>query len=243
MITNYYEILGVDKTATADSIKSAFREKARKHHPDMHNNSAASTILFRVIFNAYSVLKDESSRRNYDVYLERSSVFGRNNHAYERRGDNVLNRTLPDPSDALSLAFEHLNYLLWEIEDILRVIRNVDTNAEKPMVEDDLIEILTRIDEQVLTVSGFRDYFYTARKMKAPRSDVQFREDRIHRPYVNTQDYFYNIRNRANEFIRRTKPSDVTSIQAKDGKSIIERILDIYNDAIRHIGNSKEFSS
>jgi curved DNA-binding protein CbpA len=240
MITNYYEILGVEKTATADSIKTAFRDKARKHHPDMHNNSVASTILFRIVFSAYSVLRDEASRRSYDVYLERSSVFGRSNRPIERPGVDPQNRMLPDPTDALSLAFDHLNYLLWEIEDILSSLRISESNDKKSTAEGDIIEMLTRIDEQVLTIAGFPDYFYMARKMTAPHANDRFQRDWAHRPFVSAEDYFYNIRNRTNELIRRTQPSDVTSMQEIDGMNIIERLFGIYNDAVRRIGIIRE---
>ena len=76
MKANYYDILRVDRTATQDRIKAAYRDKAHKHHPDVNNNSVESAILFRIIFSAYSVLRDEDPRRSYDEYLERSSVSG-----------------------------------------------------------------------------------------------------------------------------------------------------------------------
>jgi len=53
MKANYYEILGVEKTASREAIKAAFREKARKHHPDVNNNSLESTV--RASSRKYSV--------------------------------------------------------------------------------------------------------------------------------------------------------------------------------------------
>ncbi|HWH06947.1 MAG TPA: molecular chaperone DnaJ [Candidatus Paceibacterota bacterium] len=64
MAKNYYEILGVDKKATNDDIKKAFRKLAQKHHPDKGGDEAT----FKEITEAYSVLGDEKKRREYDNY-------------------------------------------------------------------------------------------------------------------------------------------------------------------------------
>lgn len=64
MTKNYYEILGVEKKATKDDIKKAFRKLAQKHHPDKGGDEAK----FKEITEAYSVLGDEKRRREYDSY-------------------------------------------------------------------------------------------------------------------------------------------------------------------------------
>ncbi len=64
MAKNYYEILGVDKKATKDDVKKAFRTLAQKHHPDKGGDEAK----FKEITEAYSVLGDEKRRREYDSY-------------------------------------------------------------------------------------------------------------------------------------------------------------------------------
>lgn len=65
---DYYETLGVAKTASADEIKSAFRKLARKHHPDMAKarDKAASEEKFKQINEAYEVLSDPEKRSKYD---------------------------------------------------------------------------------------------------------------------------------------------------------------------------------
>ena len=63
---DYYETLGVPRTATPDEIKKAFRQLARIHHPDVAKNKAAGEAKFKEINEAYDVLGDAEKRRKYD---------------------------------------------------------------------------------------------------------------------------------------------------------------------------------
>jgi curved DNA-binding protein len=63
---DYYETLGVPKTAPADAIKSAFRKLARKHHPDVAKDKKAAEEKFKQINEAYEVLSDPEKRKKYD---------------------------------------------------------------------------------------------------------------------------------------------------------------------------------
>ncbi len=66
-MSNYYEILGVSKNATADEIKKAYRTLAFKYHPDRNPGNTAAEEKFKQISAAYDVLGDEAKRRNYDL--------------------------------------------------------------------------------------------------------------------------------------------------------------------------------
>jgi curved DNA-binding protein len=63
---DYYETLGVSKSATGDEIKSAFRKLARKHHPDVAKDKKTAEEKFKQINEAYEVLSDPEKRQKYD---------------------------------------------------------------------------------------------------------------------------------------------------------------------------------
>src|SRR5262245_37729700 len=63
---DYYETLGVPKTATEEEIRSAFRKLARKYHPDVAKDKRVAEEKFKEINEAYEVLGDSAKRKKYD---------------------------------------------------------------------------------------------------------------------------------------------------------------------------------
>lgn len=65
---DYYSILGLDKNASQEDIKKAYRKLARKHHPDVNPNDPAASKKFQQINEANEVLSDPEKRKKYDQY-------------------------------------------------------------------------------------------------------------------------------------------------------------------------------
>ncbi len=65
---DYYEVLGVDKNASADDIKKAYRKLAKQYHPDLNKDNPEAAEKFKEVGEAYAVLSDEEKRSRYDQF-------------------------------------------------------------------------------------------------------------------------------------------------------------------------------
>lgn len=84
---NYYEVLGISKTASADEIKKAYRNLAFKYHPDRNSGDKVAEEKFKEINEAYDVLSDEKKRADYDSFGTSNSHYSGTNNSYNRNND------------------------------------------------------------------------------------------------------------------------------------------------------------
>jgi curved DNA-binding protein len=87
---DYYSILGVSKSASAEEIKKTFRKLALKYHPDRNPGDAAAEEKFKEISEAYEVLSDQEKRKKYDQYGQYwQQASGPTSNPYGNPGANV----------------------------------------------------------------------------------------------------------------------------------------------------------
>ena len=85
---DYYSILGLDKNASADDIKKAYRRLARKYHPDVNPNDPEAHAKFQQINEANEVLSDPEKRKKYDAYGENWQHAEEYEQARQRQAQN-----------------------------------------------------------------------------------------------------------------------------------------------------------
>src|SRR5450432_1112452 len=87
---DYYEILGVKKSASADDIRKAFRKLARKYHPDVNPGDKAAEEKFKTLSEANDVLSDPKKRKIYDqVGFYSDNIDPATAEAYARAGSGA----------------------------------------------------------------------------------------------------------------------------------------------------------
>lgn len=85
---DYYAILGVNKTATQEEIRKAYRKLAKQYHPDMNKGDKSSEAKFKDVGEAYEVLGDAEKRKKYDMFGNQTQFTGGSNFDPSQYGFN-----------------------------------------------------------------------------------------------------------------------------------------------------------
>ena len=102
---DYYEVLGVSKSASADEIKSAYRKKAKQLHPDLNKDDPHAEDKFKEVQEAYSVLSDDSKRKMYDQFGHAGVSGGAAGNPYAGGGYSNFNTSDFDFGDIFDSIF------------------------------------------------------------------------------------------------------------------------------------------
>jgi len=129
---DYYEILGISRNATEEDVKKAYRNLARKYHPDLHPGNKEIEARFKEINEAYEVLKDPKKREQYNRFG--SAVF---EPGFE--GARTYTYTTGGPVN-----FEDLGFDIGGIEDIFGDIFG-RTRAKRGTVKGEDVEYILEI--------------------------------------------------------------------------------------------------
>lgn len=94
MAKDYYQILGVDKNASKDEIKKAYRKMAMKYHPDKNPDNKEAETKFKEAAEAYEVLSDDSKKSNYDRFGSANSgnPFGGGGSGFGYNMDDIFSQ-------------------------------------------------------------------------------------------------------------------------------------------------------
>ena len=105
--TNYYLVLGVTNTTSPDAIKAAYRELAKKYHPDKNPGNKAAEDFFKEIQQAYAVLSNPEKRKKFDLKF----TYG----ATEPRPKKQSTASAPYTGNAYQYIAVLLNYFFAEV--------------------------------------------------------------------------------------------------------------------------------
>lgn len=91
-MNNHYSTLGISRNATQEQIKQAYRKLSKKHHPDVSGGSKESEKIFLEVQEAYTVLKNTTSREAYDASIDLANQSGmhRNESINKTRQQNSV---------------------------------------------------------------------------------------------------------------------------------------------------------
>ena len=146
----YYNILGLDPGASKEEIRSSFRHLALRYHPDRNAGKKNCHAAFIAVHNAYKVLINEETRKEYDAYLVNASARNVFSQHYSRKQNPGVYQTLSMFSSTL-----------WDLEDLLKEIDNENMSAAMGSVTiyDYVLSLLGYLEDSILNENDrFRNF-------------------------------------------------------------------------------------
>lgn len=167
-----YEELGVDRTATKEEIKRAYRKKAAKLHPDVNKDKSAVEDFKRVC-QAYMVLYDDQSRYKYDKTGEEEKPSDRKPIDIEEQARTFVIRAVFALIDKLGDSLSDKNLQKRAIEDIDSVLREVKTRLNKNKIQWKASKNKEKQIEKKMNAVSNKTYLHKILKMKLNHISTQ----------------------------------------------------------------------
>ncbi len=165
----YYNILGVNRSASKDEIRKSFRQLSLKYHPDRNATNENAHSIFIIINNAYSILTNEKTRKQYDAYLEKYENRAYAKPQYSREYDPLVRNALSE-----------FNYVFWDLEDLLKKLTDelIAQEANEMDLYEYLLQLFKYLEEELL----HENYWF---------SSVSNKQDRAK---LHIENYYYHLR-------------------------------------------------
>ncbi|MDP2682568.1 MAG: DnaJ C-terminal domain-containing protein [Deltaproteobacteria bacterium] len=133
---DYYEILGISRDVIEEDIKKAYRELAKKYHPDLHPGDKAMEARFKEINEAYEILKDPKKREQYDRF---------GNAAFEPGFQGTRTYTYPWGSGGKTVNVEDFGFDIGGLEDTFGDIFGRRTRAQRGPLRGEDVEYVLEV--------------------------------------------------------------------------------------------------
>ncbi len=136
---DFYKLLEIERNATLEEIKSAYRRLAKQYHPDLNPGDKDAESKFKYLANAYQVLSNPKQRAMYDLYLAQEELYDFNHPDPQANYQDVYNNPRPnarpyEPPLARNSTNENkfIRILLWSLLLIFNFIICNNRNKQPP---------------------------------------------------------------------------------------------------------------
>ena len=165
----YYNILGLNRSASKDEIKKSFRQLSLKYHPDRNATNENAHSIFIIINNAYSILTNEKTRKQYDAYLDKYENRAYAQPQYSREYDPLVRNALSE-----------FNYVFWDLEDLLKKLTDelIAQKANEMDLYEYLLQLFKYLEEELL----HENYWFSSLSNKQDRAKLHI------------ENYYYHLR-------------------------------------------------
>lgn len=182
----YYNILGLDPGVSKEEIRSSSRQLALRYHPDRNVAKKNAHTVFIAVHNAYKVLINEKTRKEYDAYLASTAPRRVASRRYSRKQDPRVHETL-----------SVFNSTLWDLEDLLRTIDNENmTHAVgRITIYDYVLNLLGYLENAILNESSRFSNF----------------ADKRCKSKLHLDNYFFSLRMEIEKYLRELETDDSSS--------------------------------